>query len=74
MGRCVDFDDLITAGEVAAILKLAHRNTVAQYLRIYDDFPRPALDAGSGNTRWWLRQDIERWDAKRKRACERRSR
>ena len=44
MGRSVDLDDLIDVGEVAALLGLAHKNSVTTYMRRYEDFPAPALE------------------------------
>lgn len=49
MGRSVDLDDLIDVGEVAALLGLAHKNSVTTYLRRYADFPAPALEFAEGN-------------------------
>ena len=54
-------DDLIDAGAVAAILGLAHRNSVSTYRSRYPDFPvgRPA--PGGGRTRLWTREEILDW-------------
>ena len=64
MGRRVDVDDLIDTQEVARILCLAHRNTVSEYLTLYDDMPRPVVDLGRGRSRLWLRREVERWRKK----------
>ena len=61
MGRQVDTDDLIDAQEVAAMLGLAHRNSVATYQRRYPAMPRPVVERGNGRTRLWLRSAIEQW-------------
>ena len=65
MGRSVDLDDLIDVGEVAALLGLAHKNSVTTYLRRYADFPAPALEFAEGKCRAWVREDIERWAKRR---------
>lgn len=59
VGREVDLDDLIDAGEVADVLGLASRNVVGVYLGRYSDFPAPVLDRGT--CRLWLRADVEAW-------------
>lgn len=61
MGRKVDVDDLIDTHTVAAILGLAHRNTVSEYQSRYDDMPRPVVDLGGGRSKLWLRPEVERW-------------
>lgn len=63
----VDPNDLIDAHGVAEILGLAHRNTVSEYLKKYEDMPRPILDLGRGRPRLWLRQEVEAWATRRKR-------
>jgi predicted DNA-binding transcriptional regulator AlpA len=63
MGRKVDVADLIDTQEVARILCLSHRNTVSEYLALYEDMPRPVVDLGRGRSRLWLRQEVERWRA-----------
>lgn len=65
MGRSVDLDDLIDVGEVAALLGLAHKNSVTTYLRRYADFPAPALEFAEGKCRAWVREDVERWHERR---------
>jgi hypothetical protein len=59
MGRSVDLDDLIDVGEVAALLGLAHKNSVTTYMRRYEDFPAPALEFAEGKCRAWVREDVE---------------
>ena len=61
----VDVDDLVSAGEVAEILGLAHYNSVTTYLHRYEDFPRPVIDKSRGRIRLWLRPGIEAWMADR---------
>lgn len=63
MAKRVAVDDLIDAQVVADILHLAHRNTVSQYQRRYEDMPQPAVDLGVGRVKLWLRPEIERWAA-----------
>jgi len=61
MGSEVDTEDLVSVGEVADLLGLAHPNSVTTYLRRYDDFPRPVVEKSSGHIRLWLRADINGW-------------
>ncbi len=65
MGQLVDLDDLIDVGEVAALLGLAHKNSVTTYMRRYDDFPLPAIEFAAGKCRAWVRADILSWAAER---------
>ena len=65
MGRLVDLDDLIDVGDVAALLGLAHKNSVTTYMRRYEDFPVPAIEFAEGKCRAWVREDIERWHERR---------
>jgi hypothetical protein len=59
----VSTEDLLDAQGVADILNLAHRNTVSQYQRRYEDMPKPVIDLGTGRVKLWLRPEIERWAA-----------
>jgi hypothetical protein len=63
VGRKVDVDDLLDANGVAALLGLAHRNTVSVYQHRYDDMPRPVREFGDRRVKLWLRQEIELWAA-----------
>ncbi len=74
MGRKVDVDDLIDTHTVAAILGLAHRNTVSEYQSRYDDMPRPVVDLGGGRSKLWLRTEVERWAAHHERRASGRGR
>ena len=56
-----NLDDLIDAGEVAAILGLAHRNSVSTYRSRYADFPAGRPAPGGGRTRLWTREEILAW-------------
>ncbi len=64
MVKRIAVDDLIDAQGVAEILRLAHRNTVSQYQRRYEDMPRPAVDLGDGRVKLRLRPEIARWAAR----------
>jgi glutathione-regulated potassium-efflux system ancillary protein KefG len=57
-------EDLLDAQGVAEILGLAHRNTVSQYQKRYDDMPHPVVDLGQGRVKLWHRPEIERWAAR----------
>ena len=61
MSPRVSTEDLLDAQGVADVLGLSHRNTVFQYVRRYDDMPRPVVDLGEGRVKLWLRPQIERW-------------
>jgi predicted DNA-binding transcriptional regulator AlpA len=61
----VDPDDLVDAGEVAAILGLSDRNAVSVYRRRYADFPEPRVTKGQ-KVVLWLRQDVEVWGRARR--------
>ncbi|MGH3426365.1 MAG: helix-turn-helix transcriptional regulator [Mycobacteriales bacterium] len=61
MGTKVDSDDLVSAAEVAAILRLSHPSSVTTYLRRYPDFPNPVVELSASRVRLWRRQDIQRW-------------
>lgn len=65
MGLRVDIDDLLDASQVASLLQLSNRTAVSVYRTRYSDFPEPVLDRGSGKCRFWLRQEIEAWQANR---------
>ncbi|MGI8755317.1 MAG: helix-turn-helix transcriptional regulator [Acidimicrobiales bacterium] len=61
----VNTDDLLDAGDVAALLGLTHRSAVSTYRSRYDDFPEPVMVKGSGKCVLWRRQDVETWKASR---------
>ena len=61
----MDLDELIDVGQVAALLGLAHKNSVTTYMRRYEDFPAPALEFAEGKCRAWVREDVERWIKRR---------
>lgn len=73
MGRKIDLDDLIDAGEVAEICGLASRKVVAAARSrspgVWREFPDPVIERGPCH--FWLRGDVERWNAKRKRSSRR---
>lgn len=57
----VDTDELLDAGEVAALLGLARREAVSTYRGRYRDFPKPVVEKNSGKCLLWRREDIEAW-------------
>lgn len=57
----IDTEDLLDAGEVAALLGLAHRQAVSVYRRRYADFPAPVVEKASGKCALWRRADVEKW-------------
>ena len=57
----VETDNLVSAGEVAELLGLAHHNSVTTYLQRYPDFPEPVVQKSGGHIRLWLRPEIEDW-------------
>jgi len=61
----VYLDELVDTAEVAAILGLSRSNNVSMYRARYPAFPAPVLDSGPGHPAWWVRADIERWNADR---------
>lgn len=61
----VETDNLVSAGEVAELLGLAHHNSVTTYLQRYPDFPEPVVQKSGGHIRLWLRPDIEEWAGSR---------
>lgn len=61
MVRVRKYDSLVDAAEVAQILGLGHRNSVATYARRYADFPEPVVVRAAGRTRLWERADILAW-------------
>lgn len=70
----VPLDDLIDATGVANVVGLAHRNSVATYLRRYRDFPRPVLETPSGRCRLWSRTEVTLWIQRRTKAGRARGR
>jgi predicted DNA-binding transcriptional regulator AlpA len=60
-------EDLLDVGEVAELLGLSRKQGVHTYRDRYPDFPEPVVVKASGKCVLWLRQDIERWDAGRRR-------
>lgn len=67
----VNTEDLVDAGEVAELLGLGQRQSVNTYRKRYPDFPEPVITKNSGLCTLWLRQDIERWNANRRRTAGR---
>ena len=61
MSPLVDSDDLIDAQEVAALIGLSHRNSVATYQRRYPTMPRPVVERSGGHTKLWSRTAILAW-------------
>jgi len=65
MGRMVDVDDLVDAHDVAALLGLAHANTVHQYQRRYPEMPQPVYKPGARRAQLWLKSEITQWNRSR---------
>ena len=63
-GGTDNLDELIDAQEVAAILGLAHRNSVSTYRTRYADFPSGQPAPGGGRSRLWVRGEIIAWHEK----------
>ncbi len=63
MSPTIRTEDLVDATDVAALLGLAHRNSVTLYQRRYADMPKPIVDMGRGRAKLWLRSEIEGWAA-----------
>ncbi|HEX3866443.1 MAG TPA: hypothetical protein VHV78_06800 [Gemmatimonadaceae bacterium] len=68
MSPWVHTRQLIDARAVAALLGLAHANSVSLYQKRYRDMPRPVVDLGSGRPRLWLLPDVKRWARTRSRS------
>ena len=56
-----EHESLTDAGEVAAILGLAHRNSVSTYRSRYPSFPPGRPAPGGGRSRLWTREEIVLW-------------
>jgi hypothetical protein len=67
MSPVVRTEDLADAQELAAMLGLAHPNSVSTYQRRYRDMPRPVLDLGPGRPKLWLRPAVVDWKSGRTR-------
>ena len=61
MGRRVDVDDLVTAGQIAERLDLAFAETVYNWVNRYPEFPDPAWHVG--RIRLWLWTEVRAWAA-----------
>lgn len=65
MGRLVDLDDLLDAGDVAEVLGLSSPTSVATYRRrarsTDQPFPEPVWASRGGRCQLWLRDDVEAW-------------
>jgi hypothetical protein len=63
----IDLDDLLDAGEVAALIGLnGNPRAVSVYRSRYDDFPDPVVVKNSGKCTLWRRQDVEGWARRRR--------
>ena len=65
MGRRVDLDDILDTAAVAQLIGLADARSVSTYRARDADFPEPILVSSGGRCQYWLRQDVEAWQAKR---------
>ena len=61
----MDLDDILDAADVAPIIGVADARSVSTYRRRFDDFPHPVLRSHGGRCQFWLRQEVEAWQAKR---------
>ena len=59
MGRRIDIDRLVGAGEIAERLGLTSALTVNQWSRRHPDFPRPVKVLKAGGVWDWL--EVEKW-------------
>jgi len=59
MGRRVDVDDLVTAGQIAERLGLAFAETVYNWVNRYPEFPDPVWHVG--RIRLWLWSEVRAW-------------
>ena len=66
MGRTVDLDDVLDATAVASIIGLADARSVSTYRNRFADFPPPVLMSNGGRCQFWLRQEVEAWQAMRR--------
>lgn len=64
MPRKFDPEELVDANEVAAIIGVSHRNTVALYRRRHADFPNPVVT--KSRCTLWVRSDVEQWRDRRR--------
>ena len=67
MGQKVDLDDILDAEGVAELLGLGDARSVSTYRGRFPDFPLPVLRSGGGRCQYWLRQDVEAWQATQRR-------
>jgi hypothetical protein len=61
VGRKVDLDDLMDAGDVADLLGLSHRNAVSVYQHRFPEMPRPVFVRSNGKVLLWLRTEMVAW-------------
>ena len=61
MSPLISTEDLADAQELAALLGLAHANSVSTYQHRYAEMPRPVLDLGPGRPKLWLRSQVRAW-------------
>lgn len=59
MGRKVDVDELVSAGEIAKRLHLRGRQAVHDWRRRHPDFPAPVAKLDIGLVFAW--PDVEKW-------------
>jgi predicted DNA-binding transcriptional regulator AlpA len=66
MGRTVDLDDLLDAAAVAERIGLGDARSVSTYRTRDPTFPEPVLKSSGGRCQFWLRQEIDQWQASRR--------
>lgn len=59
MGRRIDADQLVGAGEIAERLGLAWSESVGKWVQRYPDFPKPLATLKMGKVWYW--PDVEKW-------------
>jgi predicted DNA-binding transcriptional regulator AlpA len=65
MGHSVDLDDLLDGAAVAKLIGLSSARSVSTYRSRDSSFPEPVLVSSGGRCRYWLREDVERWNTRR---------
>lgn len=59
MGRLVDVDELVGAGEIADLLGFSHAASIHNLVRRHVDFPAPVASVGRAQV--WAWSDVRTW-------------